>query len=299
MQRRAIPLYAWAMRKTIILLSLMTGLLLASCSATGEARDVSSASSASSVSSASSLFKRFKPKPANSPVAQPVTDVPLSELKIPILVYHHVRKQEGWSKATWSWKMTVSPEIFEKQMQWIRDHGYTTITLDDFVAIMKGEKLSPPKPVVITFDDNNLNQYEVALPIMEKYNVKAVIYLVTNRLGNKSVIDAERAKDMAARGMDIQSHTVSHAGLSALSVAQMDHQLVDSRKALEELLGTPVRHVAYPLTMQNKTVRERTKAAGYTTGTIMDPRPATVKDDLFKLPRIMMTDDTDMKKLLP
>lgn len=230
---------------------------------------------------------------------QKVSDVPLSELKIPILVYHHVRKQEGWPKTTWSWKMTVSPEIFEKQMQWISERGYTTIDLDTLVAIFRGEQQPPPKPLVITFDDNNLSQYDVALPVMEKFGIKAVIYLVTHRLTQKGVIDAAMAKDMAARGMDIQSHTLDHATLTNLSINRLDEELLGSKKVLEDLIGKPVRHVAYPSTAQNKTVRERTKAAGYTTGTIMDPRPATVKDDLFKLPRIMITDDTDMKKLLP
>jgi hypothetical protein len=60
-----------------------------------------------------------------------------------------------------------------------------------------------------------------------------------------------------------------------------------------------VRSVAYPSTAHNKTVRDAAKAADYTTGTIMDPRAATAKDDLFKLPRIMMRDDTKLAKVLP
>ncbi len=299
MRRRAISLYALRMRTSTIFLPLLAGLLLVGCGPSGEAREPTAITAVSSTSAASSTFKRFKPKPANSPVVQPVTDVPLSELKIPILVYHHVRKQEGWSKATWSWKMTVSPDIFEKQIQWMSEHGYNTITLDDFVAIMKGEKLAPPKPIVITFDDNNVSQYDIALPILEKYNMIGVFYLVTNRLTQKGVVDAAMAKDMSDRGMDIQSHTLDHATMTNLTLKRLDEELLGSKKVLEDLTGKPVRHVAYPSTAQNKTVRERTKAAGYTTGTIMDPRSATVKDDFFKLPRIMITDDTDMKKLLP
>lgn len=295
-------MYALPMHKTILTL-IVTGALLAACGPTGEAREVATTStsvtSAASSTSATSLFKRFKPKPANSPVVQPVSDVPLSELKIPILVYHHIRKQEGWSKATWSWKMTVSPETFEKHMKWISEHGYTTITLDTLAAIFKGEQQSPPKPIVITFDDNNLSQYEVALPILEKYKMIGVFYQVTNRLSLKGVVDAEKTKDMSMRGMDIQSHTLDHATMTNLSLKRLDEELLGSKKVLEDLTGKPVRHIAYPSTAQNKTVRERTRAAGYVTGSIMDPRPATVHDDMFKLPRIMMTDDTVIEKLLP
>lgn len=195
--------------------------------------------------------------------------------------------------------MTVSPRIFEKQMQWLVDHQYTTITLDDFVAMTKGEIPMPAKPIVITFDDNNLNAYENAVPILVKNKQVAVFYQVSNRLQNPQTIDTTRTKDLASKGMDIQSHTVTHSTMTNLSLTKLDKELLDSKKTLEELSGKPVRHVAYPNTAQNKTVREHTKAAGYVTGTIMDPRFATEKDDFFKLPRIMITDDTSMAKLLP
>lgn len=281
---------------------IITGALLAACGQSGEAAAPSSALVPQSAergagSSSQKGFTHFKP--ATKPVISEESDVRLSELKIPILVYHHIRKQEGWSKATWSWKMTVTPETFEKQMRWISEHGYTSITLDAFYDIMTGAAVAPPKPIVITFDDNNVSQYDVALPILEKYKLTGVFYLVTNRLKLKGVVDAERAKDMSARGMDIQSHTLDHATMTNLSLKRLDEELVQSKKALEDITGKPVRHLAYPSTAQNKTVREHAKLAGYATATIMDPRPATVKDDLLKLPRIMMTDDTNLQKVLP
>lgn len=219
--------------------------------------------------------------------------------KIPILVYHHIRHTKPYSPSTWSYKMSVSPKVFEKQMQWLVDHGYTTISLDTFVSIMKGELVGPDKPVVITFDDNNLSQYTIAYPVLKKNNQMAVFYLVTNRLKNKSFISEEQVKEMSSTGMDIQSHTVDHATMNYLSVARMDAELIDSRAVLQALTGKPVRHVAYPSTGQNKTVRERVAKNDYVTGTIMDPRWATQKDDFFKLPRIQMLDTTNLEKLLP
>jgi peptidoglycan/xylan/chitin deacetylase (PgdA/CDA1 family) len=230
---------------------------------------------------------------------QAVPMQPPTNVHIPILVYHHIRQQEGWSPATWSWKMTVSPEVFEKQMQWLADRSYTAVNLDTLVEIVEGERVGPLKPVVITFDDNQLNSYENGLPILERYGHTAVFYLITNRLDQSNVINRERALDLLARGMDVQSHTVTHAGLTSLSVAQVDWQLQESKRVLEELTGRPVRHVAYPLTAHNATVRARAQAAGYVTGTIMDPRPVTDGFDLLKLPRIMMTDTTDLERTLP
>ncbi len=220
-------------------------------------------------------------------------------IKIPILVYHHIRNAQIYPKSTWSYKMSVSPKAFETQMKWLLDHNYTTINLDTAASILKGEIQGPTKPVVITFDDNNLNAYQNGLPVLEKNHQTATFYIITNRLQNKTTIDADRVKILVQKGMDIESHTVTHSTMTALSLKKLDAELMNSKSTLEALTGKPVKHLAYPNTTQNKTVREHAKAAGYVTATIMDPRNATQKDDLLKLPRIMMTDDSNLKKVLP
>ncbi len=184
-------------------------------------------------------------------------------------------------------------------MEWIRQHGYTTINLDTYVSIMRGDIAGPAKPIVITFDDNNLTQYTLAAPILREQSHIAVFYLVTNRLKNKSFITEDQVKQLAEWGMDIQSHTLDHATLTHLSLKRLDEEFVQSKAVLEALTGNAVRHVAYPSTAHNKTVRERASNAGFVTGTIMDPRPATSKDDLLRLPRIQMNDTTKLATLLP
>jgi peptidoglycan/xylan/chitin deacetylase (PgdA/CDA1 family) len=230
---------------------------------------------------------------------EPISNRDLSELRIPILVYHHVREHEGWAKSTWSWKMTVSPTNFDQQMQWLTDHGYTTITLDTLVKILDGKKQGPEKPVVLTFDDNNINVLENGLNAMTSRGHIGVFYLVANRLDQPGVIGRTHIPDLLSKGMDIQSHTMSHAGLTNLSNAQATTELAESKRLLEEATGKTVQHVAYPLTMHNQRIRDLTKAAGYVTGTIMDPRPIKGTDDRMKLARIMMTDDTNLEQVLP
>lgn len=220
-------------------------------------------------------------------------------INIPILVYHHIREHQGWSKSTWSWKMSVSPSVFDVHMQWLRDRGYTTISMDTLVKIINGEIQGPLKPVVITFDDNQLNSYEHGFPILKKHGHMAVFYLVSNRLDNASFIGRSHIPELMAAGMDIQSHTATHANMTKLTPAEILWQLRKSKEVLEAVTGKPVRHVAYPLTAQNTTVRNQLPAAGYVTGTIMDPRPVRAGANLLKLPRIMMTDDTNLEKVLP
>ncbi len=231
--------------------------------------------------------------------AAPVPPSTPYESPIPILVYHHIRATKPYPKSTWSYKMSVSPSVFEKQMQWLKDKGYTTITLDEYVALRSGAKKAVAKPVVITFDDNNRSQYELAYPVLSKNGQKAVFYMISNRLKNAGFLTEDEIRTMSAGGMDIQSHSVSHATMTNLSVKNLTRELTESRKTLETLLGTPVRHLAYPSTAQNQRIRTAAAAAGYVTATIMDPRNAKMTDDAMKLPRIMMTDDTVLAKVLP
>lgn len=272
--------------------------LLSACTGHSEARQLSGNVSSSSSSVISAKLKRFAPKPPTAPPAFTPTEPP-KNVSVPILVYHHVRPQQGWAKSTWSWKMTVTPETFEKHMQWLADKGYTSLSLDGLVAALDGTGPMPAKPVVITFDDNNLSQYDLAAPAMEKHGFIGVFYIVSSRIDTKGLINRANILDLAARGHDIESHTVSHQVLPLLGDAALDAQLKDSKKTLEDLLGKPVRHLAYPGTSHNQRVRDHAKTAGYVTGTIMDPRNITEKDDRFKWARIMMTDDTNLEKVLP
>lgn len=195
--------------------------------------------------------------------------------------------------------MSVSPEMFEKQMQWIVDHGYTTINLDTYVAIMQGQTAPPANPVVITFDDNHASQYRLAVPILRAKGLRAVFYLTTNRLKHPSFILEDQVRQLSAWGMEIASHTVTHATLTRLSMADLDRELRESKATLEKLTGQPVRHLAYPSTASNALVRKHAEQAGYRTATIMDPRPASPKDDLFRLPRITMMETTILQNVLP
>lgn len=294
---------------SLTLASTLTCLLLAACVGHGEARRVetfskptiSSSSSLQAKSSRQARSATTKSSSSSKPVAAPapVAPTPPAELTVPILVYHHIRPTTGYPKETWSYKMSVSPSVFETQMQWLVDHGYTTISLTTLAEMRAGTRLGPTKPVVITFDDNQMSAYDLGVPVLVKNNQTATFYLITNRLENKDSIGTAQIPDLIAKGMEIGSHTVTHAILTDLSDAALAAELKDSRTALEAVTGTPVVHLAYPLTAQNQRVRDATAAAGYVTATVMDPRNSTMKDSNMKLPRIMMTDDTDVARVLP
>jgi peptidoglycan/xylan/chitin deacetylase (PgdA/CDA1 family) len=93
---------------------------------------------------------------------------------IPVLMYHHVSPNPGL--------VTVSPNIFEQQMRWLHRRGYHSLTATQFVDFLQG-KAFPAKSVLITFDDGYLDNYVHAYPILQHYQMHAVLFIVTSWMG--------------------------------------------------------------------------------------------------------------------
>ena len=87
---------------------------------------------------------------------------------MPILLYHMVN--DGKSS------YAITPTEFEEQMKYLKEEGYTTISLLEYVKARKGKLNLPEKPLVISFDDGYLDNYTVALPIMKKYDFKGTVF---------------------------------------------------------------------------------------------------------------------------
>ena len=140
----------------------------------------------------------------------------------------------------------VPPEEFKKQMQYLHDEGYHTITMDELYDYMtKGTEL-PDKPVLITFDDGYIDNYKYAFPILKEYNMKATLFMITSAFGESRFVNVEQLKEMQANGIDIQSHTVNHKDLRNMSLDQARDELISSKAVLEDRMKHPVRYIAYP-----------------------------------------------------
>ena len=92
---------------------------------------------------------------------------------IPILMYHSISKDASGES-----EYTISQSRFEGDLKWLRDNGYTTIFPSQLAAYVKEGAMLPSKPVIISFDDGFANNYLYAYPLLQKYNMKAVIALI-------------------------------------------------------------------------------------------------------------------------
>ena len=94
-------------------------------------------------------------------------------LALPIIMYHSVLKD-----ASKSGKYVITPDAFERDLKFLQSSGYTAVFMSDVIDYVKSGKDLPPKPIVLTFDDGHLNNETYILPLLEKYNQKAVISIV-------------------------------------------------------------------------------------------------------------------------
>ncbi len=95
------------------------------------------------------------------------------EICVPIIMYHSVL--ESPKKKT---KYIVTPAQLDEDLRWLYENGYTTVVMQDIIDYVYEGKALPEKPVMITFDDGYYNNLIYAVPLLEKYGMKAVISVV-------------------------------------------------------------------------------------------------------------------------
>ena len=92
-------------------------------------------------------------------------------IALPIVMYHSLLKSK-------SGNYIVHPDTFENDLKYIQDKGYTTITMTDLINYVYKDSPLPEKPIIITFDDGFYNNFGYAVPLLHKYDMKAVISIV-------------------------------------------------------------------------------------------------------------------------
>ena len=160
---------------------------------------------------------------------------------VPVLNYHQINDRDENS-------LTVHTDEFDEQMKYLSDNGYHAITPEEMMDAWENDTPLPEKPVILTFDDGYVDNYKNAYPILEKYNLKGTIFLISDFVGTyPNYMTWAQVDEMQQSGLiDFESHTLSHPELDKIPSDQAQHQLTDSKKALEWRLNKPIKFIAYP-----------------------------------------------------
>jgi peptidoglycan/xylan/chitin deacetylase (PgdA/CDA1 family) len=179
------------------------------------------------------------------------------DVTVPILLYHHIGISET------NHRYHVSPEEFEQEIKALQDWGYTTISVEMLVrAITSGYKL-PPHPLIISFDDGNMDIYTNAFPIMQKYGFTGAIYIVGNYMGADGFMDRAQILELYRAGWDVGNHSMRHLDLTKLSDKDLRIEILGSKKKLEDALGIEILSFAYPFGAKTNTTIGWVHGAGY------------------------------------
>jgi len=190
----------------------------------------------------------------------------------------------------------VRPEKFEDQMKLLHDWEYTVIPIELLVkAIEEGAEL-PPRPVIITFDDGDLSVYETAFPIMQKYELTGVVYIVGNYMDTDGYMTAGQIKELAAAGWEIGSHSRSHRDLTRLGTPILRQEIHQAKRDLEGATGVQATTFAYPFGFMNDSVGSQVHAAGFIAAMGLGFTSDQGKSNLFWLQRRDVKGTYDIKQ---
>src|SRR5882757_925377 len=204
----------------------------------------------------------------------------MARKQVPVVCYHQIR----------DWKATDSKNAkdyivqiaaFKEHIKMLADSGYHTILPDQLYAYLTTGAALPKKPIMLTFDDTDLDQFTIANPTLKKYGFKAVYFVMTVSIGRPHYMTADMVKKLSDEGNIIGSHTWDHHRVDKYShnsvlkiigkngkittrptddwVTQIDKPT----KKLEEITGKKIEYFAYPFGVWKKPVLPEIKNRGF------------------------------------
>ena len=144
--------------------------------------------------------------------------------------------------------LSVTPDKFRAQMQYLADYGHTPIDLYTLSRAITNHEPLPPKPVLLTFDDGYLDNYQNAYPILQQFGFVGTFFIPTefidsNRLG---YMTWPMIEEMAATGHRFEPHSRTHPDLRDRDDAYLLWEILGPQETLAHHIGYTPRYFSYP-----------------------------------------------------
>ena len=226
--------------------------------------------------------------------------------EMPIIMYHRFIKDDS-EKGVHGTYMHV--DMLEKHFKLLKRMKFETLTFKDLADNGLIRRLDADKRyIIITVDDGYQDNYELLLPLLKKYNFKAVVYCVTGENFNRwdvevpsnpekpvTLMSAEQIKQMHDSGLvEIAGHTMTHPRLDQLSVEQQRSEIIENKAQLESLINDSLTSFAYPFGDHNQDSKELAQELGYQFAVATNRGPLAMHQDPFAIRRIAIFPKTDV-----
>ncbi|HEX2061862.1 MAG TPA: polysaccharide deacetylase family protein [Thermoanaerobaculia bacterium] len=201
-------------------------------------------------------------------------------------------------------RMHIDRETFRQHLRYLEMTGYNVVPLRHVYEFVTGKRASLPKnAVVITIDDGWRSTYTEAFPELQKRKFPFTVFIYPNIIGKTAnALTWEQIREMAAAGVDIQSHALTHPYLTRRKhrsmsdeayAAWLRRELAESKRILEKEAGQKVQFLAYPYGDYDDTVAETAKKVGYTAALTCDFGRVKKGSDPLKMKRFVIDDKMD------
>ncbi|MEO1644683.1 MAG: polysaccharide deacetylase family protein [Chloroflexota bacterium] len=219
-------------------------------------------------------------------------DGTLRRIRVPILMYHYVSELPPDADDIRR-GLTVEPDNFARQMAYLVEAGYNTVTLNEVdLALETGSPL-PPNPVVLTFDDGHLDHYTHAFPILQANGQVGTFFIVSgfadnSREGYMSWVQIEA---MAAAGMRMEAHSRTHSDLRERSFDFLVFEIAGSMESLVAHTGIEPSMFAYPVGRYDADTLAVTASAGIQRAVTTQVGTWQNTTNRFEMPRMRVTNE--------
>ena len=162
-------------------------------------------------------------------------------------------------------KIALSEEAFEQQLAYLYEHGYSTLSLAQAIADIDGTQQAPPRSLLLTFDDGYADNAHVALPLLQAYDMRATLFVITgyighsNRWNTRACYDTrhmtwDEVRHWHESGGDLGGHSHLHHCMTRLSSDELQETVLLNKRLLEQETGITPRAFAYPYGRCNQAV---------------------------------------------
>jgi peptidoglycan/xylan/chitin deacetylase (PgdA/CDA1 family) len=233
--------------------------------------------------------------------------VPRGTGGIPILMYHSISEMQSAGVHPY-YQTATAPEVFAEHMKFLRENNYRVVALGDAVKEIEGPAGGSTKCVVITFDDGFRDFYTQAFPVLNYYGFSAIVFLPTafihesaSRFKGSECLTWNQVRELRSAGIAFGSHTVSHPQLTTVKPHELEMEVRESKRVIEDKLGCPVGSFAYPYAFPetDRTFKQRLRAilteAGYANGVSTIIGTADRTGDRFFMKRLPANSRDDLR----
>ena len=227
---------------------------------------------------------------------------------ISVLCYHNIATMDEKKLFPEESDWTITVDNFKEHLEYLKEHGYKTLTMDEFIEWKNGNKKLPYKCVLITFDDGFLSNYHYAFPLLKEYGMNATVFVVGNLIetsseekwtGNiKTYMTKEIIQNLENEYPNIEIYSHSY-NLHYVGSVDQDISILENDIDTFNNFYKETKVYCYPNGLYSENMKQALKNKGYKIAFKYGPdyKKASRNDDDFEIPRLNVSHGMNANKL--